>query len=195
VLTEPLVNFKENKLISKYFQKFMRCSIDSLIVTSKEEAKLLSEWVGGDKSFELLYRGTRDTFAAAVFHQLCDGKGATLTVAKSNLNKVFGGYISQPWSSNSAYSNDSTAFLFSLTEKAKCPVTSAANASYNNAGYSATFGSGHDLCIHSNANSQNTSYSNLGTGYSAAPNGKTSNTFLAGAYNFMLTEIEVYKVV
>jgi len=58
-----------------------------------------------------------------------------------------------------------------LTEKAKLAVTDATYASNNTPSYHATFGSGHDLYISSNANNTNDSYSELPNGYSAAPNG------------------------
>lgn len=67
----------------------------------------------------LLYRGTRDTFKAPKFHELCDGKGATISIIKSKCGKVFGGYTSTAWSSVRGYKKDEKAFLFSLTNKIK----------------------------------------------------------------------------
>jgi hypothetical protein len=46
---------------------------------------------------ELLYKGTRDGFKASKFHELCDNKGSTLTLIKSDQNKIFGGYTSVGW--------------------------------------------------------------------------------------------------
>lgn len=61
------------------------------------EQELLIKWldlVGHTPKFNLLYRGTRDTFKAAKFHELCDNKGATISIIKSKCGKVFGGYTS-----------------------------------------------------------------------------------------------------
>jgi len=71
------------------------------------------------------------------------------------------------------------------------------NALYHYASYSASFGGGHDFSICDIANTINSSYSNLGYTYKP-PVGITyssteANNYLAGSYNFMIDEIEVYK--
>ena len=71
-------------------------------------------------------------------------------------------------------------------------------AIYGTSGYHITFGGGHDLYLCDNANTTNSSYSNLGHTYKP-PNGITyssteANNFLAGSYNFMVDEIEIYKL-
>jgi hypothetical protein len=61
------------------------------------EQELLMRWLdlaGHLPKFTLLYRGSRDTFKAARFHEICDNKGATLSIIKSKCGKVFGGYTS-----------------------------------------------------------------------------------------------------
>ena len=69
--------------------------------------------------FELLYRGTRDGFASTQFHKLCDNKGPTVTLAKSNFGQVFGGYASVSWQSFGGVMNDQEAFLFSVSKVTK----------------------------------------------------------------------------
>ena len=56
-----------------------------------------------EENFELklIYRGSKDGFNADIFHQKCDDKGETLTIAKSSYNKIFGGYTDIPWMSPS----------------------------------------------------------------------------------------------
>merc|ERR1712129_261894 len=81
-----------------------------------EELQLL-KWIGNDKAykFELLYRGSRDGFSGQQFHAKCDGKGATITIVKSdNKDHIFGGYTSKSWNSNDAYIRDDDAWLYSL---------------------------------------------------------------------------------
>ena len=51
---------------------------------------------------KLLFRGSEDGFTAEKFHKLCDAKGPTLTVIKSERNYegkdfIFGGYTSLSW--------------------------------------------------------------------------------------------------
>ncbi len=62
----------------------------------------------------LLYRGTRDAFTDTRFHDLCDGKGATLVVIKGAKGGVFGGFTSVPWRTGNTYAADPQAFLFAL---------------------------------------------------------------------------------
>jgi TLD len=86
------------------------------------EQELLIKWldlVGHIPKFNLLYRGTRDTFKAGRFHELCDNKGPTISIIKSKCGKVFGGYTSQAWTSVRGYKKDEKSFLFSLTNKIK----------------------------------------------------------------------------
>jgi len=58
--------------------------------------------------------------------------------------------------------------------------------------YGPTFGGGHDLCISSNANSNTSSYSNLGFSYQCPPG--QQNTFFTGAKNFTVTDYEVFSL-
>ena len=56
--------------------------------------------VGQNKNYFLLYRGTRDGFRSGKFHRLCDNKGATICLVKTDTNHVFGGYTPIPWTSS-----------------------------------------------------------------------------------------------
>lgn len=42
------------------------------------------------------YSSARDGWDSGIFHQKCDGKGATLTVARAN-NTIFGGFTDHSW--------------------------------------------------------------------------------------------------
>jgi len=53
-----------------------------------------------------------------------------------------------------------------------------------------TFGGGHDLYISDQSNTNNSSYSGLGSTYEL-PTGK-NNTWLAGTNSFKVLEIEVF---
>ena len=39
-----------------------------------------------------IFKGSDHNFRAAAFHQYCDNKGPTLSVIKSDSNRIFGGY-------------------------------------------------------------------------------------------------------
>lgn len=67
----------------------------------------------------LLYRATRDGFRAEDFHRLCDNRGPTLTVIRSDQMRVFGGFTDIAWSSpqdpkNAQRSGNGNSFLFTV---------------------------------------------------------------------------------
>jgi hypothetical protein len=96
--------------------------MDSLILSAAQQISFLACTGFENKSFSLLWRGSRDGFDAATFHRLCDGKANTVTVIKNTNGFIFGGYTSIPWSSSGGYKTDSTAFLFSLTNPSNIPL-------------------------------------------------------------------------
>lgn len=54
------------------------------------------------KEIKLLYRGSDDGFIASKFHELCDEKGSTLTIIKSDgYDRIFGGFTDIPWKNSS----------------------------------------------------------------------------------------------
>ena len=74
---------------------------DSKILSSKQKKIFVNTWLKGKlkqprSSFVLLYRASRDGWAASNFHSICDNKGPTVTVMKSG-NNIFGGYTEQSW--------------------------------------------------------------------------------------------------
>ena len=70
----------------------------STILTNVEHRKILKaclpEAMVGE--WRLLFRASRDGFAASAFHSKCDNKGPTVTVVKSGAN-IFGGFTEKPW--------------------------------------------------------------------------------------------------
>ena len=76
---------------------------ESTILTNVEHRKILKGWlleamVG---EWRLLFRASRDGFAASAFHSKCVNKGPTVTVVKSGAN-IFGGFTEKPWASPGA---------------------------------------------------------------------------------------------
>ena len=75
---------------------------DSVILSSDQRQTLIN-WLKESRtiindSVKLLYRASRDGWAASNFHSCCDSKGPTVTVVKSG-NYIFGGYTDQSWDS------------------------------------------------------------------------------------------------
>ena len=70
---------------------------ESVILTNENHRSVLKGWLlsqGG--KWRLLFRASRDGFAAAAFHSKCDNKGPTVTIVKSG-NNIFGGFTEESW--------------------------------------------------------------------------------------------------
>jgi len=173
-------------------------------ICTKEQSKQVCTWLtegAEDKALrlELLYRASRDGWAAQDFHSRCDGKGATITVIKCSGGFVFGGYADVPWSSHGGYIPSPKAFLFSLHGPSglgpvKLPLVKNChqNAMVGIGSFGPTFGGGHDLRVGNNANAGK-SYTALGCSYHL-PAGQSGRTFFTGAHEFRAAEVEVHQV-
>ena len=80
---------------------------DSVILSS-DQSQILMDWAkdiraptdsSGNLFPVLLYRASRNGWAASNFHSCCDLKGPTVTVVKSSGNYVFRGYTEHQWES------------------------------------------------------------------------------------------------
>jgi len=167
-----------------------------LLATGQQNT--LHTWIG-NKQATLLYSATCDGFGGKQFHAKCDNKGPTVVVIKSGIN-LFGGYASQSWDSSGGYKACPGSFLFTLanthgiqpTTYLAVVGTNRTNTIYCSATYGPTFGSGHDIYISDNANSNTDSYSAFPNTYGDTT-GKGYATF-AGQNNFQVADIEVYLV-
>ena len=82
---------------------------ESTILTNVEHRKILKGWLPEAMvgEWRLLFRASRDGFAASAFHSKCDNKGPTVTVVRSGAN-IFGGFTEKPWT------NAGSKFLLQL---------------------------------------------------------------------------------
>jgi len=180
--------------------------MDSLIL-DKAQWQQLCDWYGGPK-FELLYRGSRDSFKSSAFHELCDKTAKTITVIRTTSGYIFGGCASLSWGETknsykrlSGQNGSVPSSLFSLRCHAGLPPLMMKPKSDSHTQlYSSetswgmtgpTFGAGHDLYIANESNTNMRSYSNVGSGYEC-PEGQPA-TFLNGETNFQVAEIEVFR--
>jgi len=83
--------------------------MDSVILSAAQKLFFLELTGFNNKSFSLLWRGSRDGFDKEDFHRLCDGKVNTVTVIKNTNGFIFGGFTSIPWSSSGASIADSSS--------------------------------------------------------------------------------------
>jgi hypothetical protein len=70
----------------------------------------------GDKFYlRLLFRGSRDGFTDAKFHELCDNQGSLLVLVKTGKDILIGGFSSIPWKNSGGWTVDPKCVVFSLT--------------------------------------------------------------------------------
>ena len=75
---------------------------ESVILTNENHRSVLKGWLSSQEGkWRLLFRASRDGFAAAAFHSKCDNKGPTVTIVKS-ANNIFGDFTEVSWSSPSS---------------------------------------------------------------------------------------------
>ena len=82
---------------------------------------MINGWIGIKKNWNLIYKATRDGFAASDFHRTCDGKGENLGVIRSANSYLFGWWTPLSWSSSAGYVKDASTFIFTLTNPAGVP--------------------------------------------------------------------------
>ncbi|CAF1505112.1 unnamed protein product [Didymodactylos carnosus] len=99
--------------------------IGGTLLNEKQHQSKLNEFYGKQhQQWELIYKSTKDGFAASDFHRECDGKFPTMVVIQSkNGGYLFGGYTAVPWNSNDQTAADPSAFLFTLTNPNHLPIT------------------------------------------------------------------------
>ena len=77
--------------------------------------QILKDRLGDKFSLRLLFRGTRDGFTSAKFHELCDDQGPLLTLVKTGKDKLIGGFSSIHWKNSGEWTVDHKCVVFSLT--------------------------------------------------------------------------------
>ena len=159
-LIDSLVNKIETHLL------LHTSTINSLILNKDQVKDLINLCGFTDKQkWKLLYRASNHGFSAANFHSKCDGQSNTLTIIRTTLGYVFGGFTTKPWSQIGSHVNDPAAFIFSLinsqgTQK-KFDCQDPEHAIYCVCEYGPTFGAGFDIVICDNSNQNQLSESNL----------------------------------
>lgn len=145
---------------------------------------------------KLLYKASRDGMSAQMFHNLCDNKGATVTIIKTEGGKVFGAYTDIPWTSGEykkKVAGKGNSFLWAIDSKnkvAKFKCLKPDAEVYHYADRLPVFGEGHFL--HLDGNMTGSTYPKS-LSYEA-PNVDDPAAFIAGGKNFKAIDIEVHQV-
>jgi len=141
----------ENSLVLK--MKELACCESQII--NFQQYETLKNWLpnSNNLSLKLLYRGSEDGLSAEMFHEKCDGKGATITLIQSRFkgdasSRVLGGFADQSWHSRGAYTSSERAFLFSMASGVspiKCSIERVDRAIYGSSINGPCFGGG-EIC-------------------------------------------------
>ena len=150
------------------------------------------------KSSRLLYKATTNGWNALNFHQLCDNKGATISIATLNDGRFIGAYSPVSWGQvNGQYINNPDVFLFDNDRKYMSGFGAWGRgdqqyAIYQLNSYGPTFGGGHDfltLASWQPRTLSNNTWTFL-TRDSRGPLGVSRNT----NNNYQLKDLEVYSI-
>lgn len=128
----------------------------STIVDTAQGSKI-NAWIGTPgQLWKLCYSKTIDGASATTFHAKCDGKGASVTIAKlasTGGARIIGGYNTSSWMSSGGASGSSSNFLFSITNDFKHTYTGTSTTyAYNSSSYGPVFGGGYDWYVNSTMN-------------------------------------------
>ena len=136
------------------------------------------------------------------FHDLVDGKGATIMFVKANSYYIFGGYNPIGWKSEFCYSETPDAYLFSVTDHTdrkptRCPIKKDKvefAIKQNNGKYSPAFGEANISDLFISFKNLANSYSKLGNVYKMPKDGgQDGETYLAGRKeDWHVHEVEIW---
>jgi len=141
IQTDPNLAFSPNNL-----QKMNEYIKTQTSISNK--LKIAKKFINFNSS-KLLYKATVAGWNATAFHRLCDGKGATITIATLQDGRIIGAYSPVSWGqTNGGYINNTEAFLFDSDKKYTSSESSWGPGNYTiyqlNT-YGPTFGGGHDF--------------------------------------------------
>jgi hypothetical protein len=187
----------------RYFPAEMRIQIDSVIISSIPSIFDVLK----SKSYQLLYRGSRDGFNSTALHQRVNHHSHTLTIVETTKGFIFGGYIAIKWDSSNGWKSDDSlkSFLFTLknphnlaarTFSLKPDLKKYTILCYFN-GKMVWFGSDGAIAIYDNCNANNNSHNRgFGSPYSSFVNdtGLPGSTLFTGEERFTVKELEIFKI-
>lgn len=169
-------NYVRNHYENKYNKQHVPMAVKYVIVTFSKKIiasnllsvqqdldflQLLKTKLPNIAKLNLLFRASEHSFKGNKFHSLCDNKGPTVTIIKSNHGNIFGGYVSKSWTLKDKYVRCENAFLFLIKSNMdkfdkKCPllfdmkddkVVKMFSTTWNIAHCGPIFGNGNDIYI------------------------------------------------
>ena len=109
VCTELLTEAKFYQIqgiLTEFTRKPKSKPFEESVILSEEQRQKLVRWLEDSPQStakcSLLYRASRDGWAASNFHERCDNKASTVTVVLSGTN-IFGGFAKRSWTSKEKF--------------------------------------------------------------------------------------------
>ena len=168
---------------------------------SQNLEELLKQKDLNGRKWSFLYRRSRDGFGASDFHSHCDNKPNTLIIVKSENGNIFGGFSSVQWKPTTLWQEDKSAFIFSIVNNENRPllfIDSKNKYSIFSSMLNGPIFCIADkicICIYNSSNTNTNSYANLiATHPEFVHCNEKARTFLTGAFNFQVQEIEVFQM-
>jgi hypothetical protein len=170
---------------------------ESLII--HDYPKILREFE--KQTWKLLYRGSRDGFRPSDFHGKCENQSNTVTLIETTKGFIFGGFTPISWDSTNKFKSDSSqkSFVFTLKNPNKISprkfqLSNASQAICSNSNHGPIFGSGYEIYLCANFDTNTIHSTNVGVTY-VNDTGIDGKQVLTGEYNFTVKEIEVFAII
>ena len=158
--------------------------------------------IKADQKFQLLYQASVHGYKAKNFHSKCDNQPNTLTIIKSHKGNIFGGFVAAKWKSGISWESCPQAYIFSLVNKNKSSFKTPINvyrpfeAIHCHFDNGPCFGVGQDIHIVDRCDLGG-NFCNFSSTYPHKDyffKTPEATCILAGAENFKVVELEVYRV-
>ena len=149
---------------------------------------------GKNVIYNLLYRKSRDSDKASVFHSKCDKIRGTLILIKTVDNLKFGGYTNETWEGDNVQKADNTAFIFSLNNNKAYKIKKNKKAIFCSPLYGPCFcgNNAATIIIHDNSDKEGGECSKaIDSNYDGFVDDYEINR---GKSKFKISDIEVFKV-
>ena len=183
-LIENSINQKKEKepTINEYIKGY-----SDLTFIENEIKKQLNKQI---KSYNLVYKASKDGDKASDFHDKCDNINNNLSIVKTKKGKIFGGFTTQNWKQIGQNNNkyDENAFVFSINNKKIYNIKDKDRAIYCRNDLALFFSGASDIYIYNNC------FQKRGGTTQSAYDYKGESYALNGESSFVLDDYEVYEV-
>jgi len=171
----------------------------STIINNSLELNIISNKIrllypGKNVIYNLLYRKTRDSDNASIFHSKCDKLKGTLLLILTNKGYKIGGYTNESWEGINTPKKDNTAFIFNLNYNKIYDLKKDADAIYCSPNFGPIFSgvNAPSLLINDNFNIKGGEST---TAINSNYNGFTEDYEISGGERvFKIKELEIWKV-